>query len=75
MQGTLTRHADTTLGDTVQASGLTEREVLAGLTRLTTVDETGRRTRQRIRNQGPLRWAAVEAGKWGLRSSGTPIVL
>jgi hypothetical protein len=24
---------------------------------------------------GPLRWATVEVGKWGLRSSGTPIVL
>ncbi|MGH3995395.1 MAG: hypothetical protein ACRDSN_23380, partial [Pseudonocardiaceae bacterium] len=60
MQGALTRHADTALADAVRASGLTEREVLAGLTRLATVDETGRRTRQRIRLTGlaePLRVA------------------
>jgi hypothetical protein len=49
VQGALTRHADTALAEAVQASGLTEREVLAGLTRLVTVDETGRRSRRRIK--------------------------
>jgi conflict system STAND superfamily ATPase len=41
VQGALTRHADAAFTDAVQASDLTEREVLAGLTRLVTVDETG----------------------------------
>jgi Novel STAND NTPase 1/WD domain, G-beta repeat len=44
----------------MRASGLTEREVLAGLTRLVTVDETGRRARRRIKLTGltePLRVA------------------
>jgi energy-coupling factor transporter ATP-binding protein EcfA2 len=49
VSGALTRHADTALANAVQASGLTEREVLAGLTRLVTVDETGRRARRRIK--------------------------
>ncbi len=49
VRGALTRHADTALADAVQLSGLPEREVLAGLTRLVTVDETGRRSRRRIR--------------------------
>ncbi|MDQ3764379.1 MAG: TIR domain-containing protein [Actinomycetota bacterium] len=48
VQGALSRHADTALADAIQASGLTDREILAGLTRLVTVDETGRRTRRRI---------------------------
>jgi hypothetical protein len=48
VHGALTRHADTMLADAVRASGLTEREVLVGLTRLVTVDETGRRSRRRI---------------------------
>ena len=48
VSGALTRHADTTLTKAVRASGLTERGVLAGLTRLVTVDETGRRARRRI---------------------------
>jgi hypothetical protein len=48
VHGALTRHADTALVDAVRVSGLTEREVLTGLTRLVTVDETGRRARRRI---------------------------
>jgi type II secretory pathway predicted ATPase ExeA len=58
VRGALTRHADAALAEAVQVSGLTEREVLAGLTRLITVDETGRRTRRRIKITGlvePLR--------------------
>jgi hypothetical protein len=47
VQGALTRHADAAFTDAVQVSGLTEREVLGGLTRLVTVDETGRRARRR----------------------------
>jgi WD40 repeat protein/type II secretory pathway predicted ATPase ExeA len=60
VQGGLARHADTAFTEAVQASGLTEREVLAGLTRLVTVDETGRRGRRRIKLTGlpePLRVA------------------
>ncbi|MGH3799613.1 MAG: TIR domain-containing protein, partial [Pseudonocardiaceae bacterium] len=49
VRGALTRHADAALAEAVRASGLTEREVLAGLTRLVTVDETGRRARRRIK--------------------------
>ncbi|MGH3839463.1 MAG: WD40 repeat domain-containing protein, partial [Pseudonocardiaceae bacterium] len=49
VRGALTQHADAALTEAVQASGLTEREVLAGLTRLVTVDETGRRGRRRIK--------------------------
>ncbi|MGH3700315.1 MAG: TIR domain-containing protein, partial [Pseudonocardiaceae bacterium] len=48
VRGALTRHADAALTDAMRASGLTEREVLAGLTRLVTVDDTGRRARRRI---------------------------
>ncbi len=48
VRGALTRHADAALAEAVRASGLTDREVLAGLTRLVTVDETGRRSRRRI---------------------------
>ncbi|MGH3701181.1 MAG: TIR domain-containing protein [Pseudonocardiaceae bacterium] len=60
VRGALTQHADTALGEAVRASGLTEREVLAGLTRLVTVDDTGRRARRRIKFTGlaqPLRVA------------------
>ncbi|MGH3826357.1 MAG: TIR domain-containing protein, partial [Pseudonocardiaceae bacterium] len=60
VRGALTGHADTALADAVRVSGLTEREVLAGLTRLVTVDETGRRARRRIKLTGlpePLRVA------------------
>ncbi len=60
VRGALTRHADAALAEAVRASGLTEREVLAGLTRLVTVDETGRRARRRITLAGlpgPLRIA------------------
>jgi hypothetical protein len=49
VRGALTRHADAALAEAVRVSGLTEREVLAGLTRLVTVDETGRRARRRIK--------------------------
>jgi ABC-type lipoprotein export system ATPase subunit len=48
VHGALARHADAALAEAIKVSGLTEREVLAGLTRLVTVDETGRRTRRRI---------------------------
>ncbi len=60
VRGALTRHADTALTDAMQASGLTQREVLTGLTRLVTIDEAGRRTRRRIKLTGlaePLRVA------------------
>jgi WD40 repeat protein/type II secretory pathway predicted ATPase ExeA len=60
VRGALTQHADTALVDAIRASGLTEREVLVGLTRLVTVDETGRRARRRIKIAGltePLRVA------------------
>ncbi len=49
VRGALTRHADVAFTDAVRVSGLTEREVLAGLTRLVTVDETGRRGRRQIK--------------------------
>jgi WD40 repeat protein len=60
VHGALTQHADAALVEAVRASGLTEREVLTGLTRLVTVDETGRRARRRIKLTGlaePLRVA------------------
>ncbi|MGH3719564.1 MAG: TIR domain-containing protein [Pseudonocardiaceae bacterium] len=60
VRGALTQHADTALTEAVRASGLTEREVLTGLTRLVTVDDTGRRARRRIKLTGlaqPLRVA------------------
>ncbi len=60
VRGALTRHADAAFTDAVQVSGLTEPEVLAGLTRLVTVDETGRRGRRQIKLTGlpePLRVA------------------
>jgi WD40 repeat protein/type II secretory pathway predicted ATPase ExeA len=49
VRGALTQHADTALTEAIRTSGLTEREVLAGLTRLVTVDDTGRRARRRIK--------------------------
>ncbi len=49
VRGALTQHADTALAEAVRASGRTEREVLAGLTRMITVDDTGRRARRRIK--------------------------
>jgi conflict system STAND superfamily ATPase/TIR domain-containing protein/WD40 domain-containing protein len=49
VHGALARHADAALAEAVRVSGLTEGEVLAGLTRLVTVTETGRRARRRIR--------------------------
>ncbi len=60
VRGALTRHADAALAEAVRVSGLTEPEVLAGLTRLVTVDGTGRRARRRIKFTGltePLRGA------------------
>ncbi|MDQ3764789.1 MAG: TIR domain-containing protein [Actinomycetota bacterium] len=60
VQGALARHADAALTEAVQTSGLTERDILAGLTRLVTIDDTGRRGRRRIRLTGlaePLRVA------------------
>jgi hypothetical protein len=48
VRGTLARHADAGLAEAVGVSGLTDREVLAGLTRLVTIDDTGRRARRRI---------------------------
>jgi WD40 repeat protein len=60
VRGALTRHADAALADAIRASGLSEREVLAGLTRLVTVDENGRRGRRRMKLAGlatPLRVA------------------
>ncbi|MGH3809425.1 MAG: toll/interleukin-1 receptor domain-containing protein [Pseudonocardiaceae bacterium] len=53
VHGALSRHADAALTHAVQASGLTEPEVLAGLTGLVTVDDTGRRARRRIPLPGP----------------------
>jgi len=58
VQGALAQHADAALAEAVRTSGLTNREVLAGLTRLVTIDETGRRARRRIRLENlaePLR--------------------
>jgi type II secretory pathway predicted ATPase ExeA len=52
VRGALTQHADNALTEAVQVSGLTEHEVLAGLTRLVTVDDTGRRARRRITFDG-----------------------
>ena len=52
VRGALTRHADAAFTDAVEVSGLTEHQVLAGLTRLVTVDETGRRGRRRIKLTG-----------------------
>ena len=46
VRGALTRHADAALAAAVQTSGLTEHDVLAGLTRLVTVDENGRHSRR-----------------------------
>jgi hypothetical protein len=60
VRGALTRHADAVLADAARASGLGERDVLAGLTRLVTVDETDRRARRRIKPSSltePLRVA------------------
>jgi len=52
VRGALTRHADAALAGAVEATGLSERQVLVGLTRLVTVDETGRRARRRIKATG-----------------------
>ncbi|MDQ2882329.1 MAG: TIR domain-containing protein, partial [Actinomycetota bacterium] len=53
VQGALVRHADAALAEAIRVSGLTEAQVLAGLTRLVTVDDTGRRARRRITLPGP----------------------
>jgi WD40 repeat protein len=52
VSGALTRHADAALAAAVQTSGLTEHEVLAGLTRLVTVDDNGRHARRSIKLAG-----------------------
>jgi type II secretory pathway predicted ATPase ExeA len=60
VQGALARHADVALTEALRTSSLSDREVLNGLTRLITVDETGRRGRRRVRLTGftePLRIA------------------
>ncbi len=74
VRGALTQHADAALAEAVQASGLTDREVLAGLTRLVTVDETGRRGRRRIKLTSlpePLRVALGVFGERRLLLSDT----
>jgi WD domain, G-beta repeat len=52
VQGGLARHADAALTEAVRVSGLAEGQILAGLTRLVTVDETGRRGRRRTKLTG-----------------------
>ena len=52
VRGALTRHADAALAAAVQTSGLTEHDVLAGLTRLVTVDDNGRHARRSIKLAG-----------------------
>ena len=57
VRGALTRHADAALTTAVATSGLSEQEVLAGLVRLVTIDDVGRRTRRRVSKDnlpGPL---------------------
>jgi hypothetical protein len=74
VRGALTRHADVVFTDAVQVSGLSEREVLAGLTRLVTMDETGRRGRRRIKLTGlpePLR-VALQCSSSAACCSATP---
>ncbi|MFI5960354.1 TIR domain-containing protein [Cryptosporangium sp. NPDC051539] len=59
--GALARHADTALHAAAQAAGLTQTEVLDGLTRLVTIDSDGRRARRRVRTDRlpvPLQSAA-----------------
>jgi hypothetical protein len=52
VRGALTRHADAALAVAVQTSGLTEHDVLAGLTRLVTIDDNGRHARRSIKLAG-----------------------
>ena len=52
VRGALTRHADAALAEAVHKSGLTEGAVLAGLSRLVTVDENGRHSRRQIKLAG-----------------------
>lgn len=47
--GALAQHADASLAVAVARSGLTQDEVLAGLVRLVTIDDAGRRARRRVR--------------------------
>ncbi len=49
VDGVLTRHAEQALAQATAVSGLTHAAVLSCLTRLADVDDTGRRTRRRIR--------------------------
>ncbi|HEX8936017.1 MAG TPA: TIR domain-containing protein, partial [Pseudonocardiaceae bacterium] len=53
VRGALIRHADATLTDAIGVSGLSQSQLLAGLTRLVTVDDTGRRARRRTMLPGP----------------------
>ncbi|HET9255625.1 MAG TPA: TIR domain-containing protein, partial [Pseudonocardiaceae bacterium] len=53
VRGALIRHADAALAEAIRVSGLSERQVLSGLTGLVSVDDTGRRTRRRIMLPGP----------------------
>jgi energy-coupling factor transporter ATP-binding protein EcfA2 len=48
VRGALARHADAALAEAVRTTGLTEQDVLAGLIRLVTVDDTGRQARRRV---------------------------
>jgi hypothetical protein len=60
VRGALTRHADAALAEAMRVGDLAEPEVLTGLTRLVTVDDSGRRARRRIKLTGltePLRLA------------------
>ena len=60
VHGALTRQADAALADATRSSGITDREVLARLTRLVTIDGAGRRARRRIKVTGvaePMRVA------------------
>lgn len=48
VRGAVTRHADAMLDQAVAASGLTAQELVSGLARLATIDETGQRARRRV---------------------------
>lgn len=54
VRGALSRHADAALAEAVEVTGITARQVLAGMIRLVTVDENGRQARRRVM------WAAIE---------------
>ena len=48
VQGALSRHADAALAAAVARTGLPEREVLAGLIRLATIDDAGRWSQRQV---------------------------